>query len=73
MSTNIAEISERFPREMKKGNVNSVMKILTDNIKKRDFTLNRANIKSTKIKTPRRERSISRNIANRYTRNNPSY
>ena len=54
MSTNIAEISERFPREMKKGNVNSVMKILTDNIKKRDFTLNRANIKSTKIKTPRR-------------------
>ena len=32
-STNIAEISKRFSQEMKKGNVNSAMKILTDNMK----------------------------------------
>ena len=35
---------------------------------KRHFTLNKTNIKPTTIKTPKRERSISRNIANRYTR-----
>ena len=32
-SINIAEISKRFLQEMRKGNVNSAMKILTDNMK----------------------------------------
>ena len=68
ISTNIAQISKRFSQEIKKGNVNSAMKILTDNMKNGILRM-----KSTKIKTPRRERSISRSIANRYTRNNPSY
>ena len=39
---------------------------------KRHFTLKRTNIKPTTVKTLNREWSISRNIAARYTRNNPS-
>ena len=33
ISTNIAETSKRFSQEMKKGNVNSAVKILSDNMK----------------------------------------
>ena len=32
-STNIAEISKRFSQEVKNGNINSAMKILTENVK----------------------------------------
>ena len=80
-STNIAEISKRFSQEMKKGNVNSTMEILTGNMKNGILPLKRQtlthfspmSVKPTIVKTHRRERSISRNIANRYTRKNPSY
>ena len=58
---------------MKKGNVNSAMKILADNMKSGILLLTRQTLNKTTVKTPRRERSISKNIANRYTRNSPSY
>ena len=47
-SANIAEISKRFPEEMKKGNSKR-------QYEKRHFTLKKANIKPTTVKTPRRE------------------
>ena len=47
-SANIAEISKRFPEEIKKGNSKR-------QYEKRHFTLKKANIKPTTVKTPRRE------------------
>ena len=72
-STKIAEISKRFSQEMKKTKCQQHYEKSNKQYEKRHFTLNKTNIKLTAVKTPRRERRVSRNIANRYTRNNPSY
>ena len=51
-STNIAEISKRFSQEMEKGNVNSAMKILTDNIKNGILPLKRQTLNQLQLKHP---------------------
>ena len=64
----VAEIFKRFSQEMKKKKRQQPYENSNRQYEKRHFTLNKTNIKPTTIKTPKRERSISRNIANRYTR-----
>ena len=49
-STNIAEISKRFSQEMKKGNVNSAMKILTGNTKNGFLPLTRQTLNQLQFK-----------------------
>ena len=49
-STNIAEISKRFSLEMKKGNVSSAIKILTDNMKNSILPLTRQTLKQLQLK-----------------------
>ena len=51
-STNIAEISKRFSQEMKKGNVNSAMKILTDNMKNGILPSTRQTLNQLQLKHP---------------------
>ena len=51
-STNIAETSKRFSQEMKKGNVNSAMKILTDNMKNGILPLTVQTLNQLKLKHP---------------------
>ena len=52
ISTNISEISKRFSQEMKKGNVNSAMKILTDNMKNGILALTGQTLNQLKLKHP---------------------
>ena len=52
ISTNIAEISKRFSQEMKKGNVNSATKILTDNMKNGILPLTGQTLNQLKLKHP---------------------
>ena len=52
ISTDIAEISKRFSQEMKKGNVNSAMKILTDNMKNGILPLTGQTLNQLKLKHP---------------------
>ena len=51
-STNIAEISKRFSPEMKKGDVNSAMKILTDNMINCILPLTRQTLNQLQLKHP---------------------
>ena len=51
-STNIAEISKRFSQEMKKGDVNSAMKILTDNMINCILPLTRQTLNQLQLKHP---------------------
>ena len=66
-------MSKTFSREMKKGNVNCAMKIVTDNMKNSVLPLTGQTLNQLQLKYPEGISIISRNIANRYTRNNPSY
>ena len=50
ISTNIAEIFKRFSQEMKKRNVNSAMKILTDNMKNGILPLTGQTLNQLKLK-----------------------
>ena len=52
ISTNMAEISKRFSQEMKKGNVNSAMKILTDNMINYILPLTRQTLNQLQLKHP---------------------
>ena len=49
-STNIAEISKRFSQEMKKRNVNTAMKIVTDNMKNGILPLTRQTLNQLQSK-----------------------
>ena len=51
-SANIAEISKRLSQEMKKGNVNSAMKILTDSMKNGILPLTRQTLNQLQLKQP---------------------
>ena len=51
-STNIAETSKRFSQEMKKGNVNSAMKILTDNMNNGILLLTWQTLNQLQLKHP---------------------
>ena len=53
--TNIAEISKRFSQKMKKGNVNSAMKILTDDMKNGILPLTGQTLSQLKLKHPEGE------------------
>ena len=52
ISTNIAEISKRFSQEMKKGNVNSAVKIRPDNMKNGILPLTGQTLNQLKLKHP---------------------
>ena len=52
ISRNIAEISKRFSQEMKKGKVNSAMKILKNNMKNRILALTGQTLNQLKLKHP---------------------
>ena len=52
ISTNIAEISEKFSQEMKKRKVNSAMKVLTDNMKNGILHLTGQTLNQLKLKHP---------------------
>ena len=54
-STNIAEISKRFSQEIKKGNANSAIKILTDNMKNGILPLTRRTLNQLQLKHPERK------------------
>ena len=66
ISTNIAEISKRFSQEMKKGNVNSAMKILTDNVKNDILPLTRQTLNQLQLKHPE-GKEVSQEILLTYT------
>lgn len=51
-ATSIADISKRFSQEMKKGNVNSAMKILTDNMKHGILPLTKQTLNQLQLKHP---------------------
>ena len=54
-STDIAEISKSFSQEMQKENVNSAMKILTDNMKNSTVPLARQTLNELQLKHPERK------------------
>ena len=66
ISTDIAEISKRFSQEMKKGNVNSAMKILTDNVKNDILPLTRQTLNQLQLKHPE-GKEVSQEILLTYT------
>ena len=53
-TTSINEISKKFTREMRKGNVHNAMKLLTNNMKNCVLSLNKKTLEQLKQKHPQR-------------------
>ena len=53
-TTSINEISKKFTREMRKGNIHNAMKLLTNNMKKGVLPLNKKTLEQLEQKLPQR-------------------